>query len=328
MAAKIRWGILGTGNIAKQFARGLQVVKDARLVAVGSRAADTANSFGDAFDVPNRHDSYEALAADPDVDAIYVSTPHPFHAANTILCLNAGKAVLCEKPFTINAAEAAKVISLARRKKLFLMEAMWTRFVPAVIKTRELLEAGAIGEPRMLFSDFGYAATLNPKWRHFDPALGGGALLDVGVYPISFSSMIFGTPVKITGGAHLGITGVDEQSAYVLQGKAGQLSLLSSAIRTNTPQETTIMGTEGRIRLHSPSWRPSKLTLSRAGKPDKDFDLPFKGNGYNYEAVEVMACMRAGKLESEVMPLDETISIMKTMDTLRAQWNFVYPSEK
>ncbi|HNT75370.1 MAG TPA: Gfo/Idh/MocA family oxidoreductase, partial [Anaerolineae bacterium] len=173
MVEKIRWGILGTGNIAKKFAAGLRVLPDAELVAVGSRAQATAEAFGAAFDVAHRHASYEALAADPDVDVIYVSTPHPLHCENTLLCLDAGKAVLCEKPFAINAAQAQLMIDRARAKGLFLMDAVWTRFLPVMVKVRELLAAGVLGEVQLLHADFGFRAEFDPAGRLFNPALGG-----------------------------------------------------------------------------------------------------------------------------------------------------------
>lgn len=328
MADTIRWGILGTGNIAHQFARGLQTADDVQLVAVGSRTQASAEAFGDEFGAPHRHSSYEALAADPEVDAIYVSTPHPFHKDNTILCLNEGKAVLCEKPFAINTAEAVEMIAVAREKHLFLMEAMWTRFSPVMYRVRELLAQGAIGEPRMLQADFGFRGKFDPNSRQFDPALGGGALLDVGIYPLSLASMIFGSPTEIVSAAHLGETGVDEQSVVVLKYGAGQLAITSSAVSTNTPQEAVIMGTNGMIRIPHQWWRPQRLILSVSGKADEVIDLPFKGNGYDYEAEEVGRCLRAGELESAVMPLDETLALMRTMDTARAQWGMVYPTEQ
>ena len=213
---KIRWGILSTGNIARQFAHGLAALDDAELVAVGSRSAASADQFGNEFNVANRHASYEALANDPAVDAIYVATPHTLHAANTLLCLRAGKAVLCEKPFAINAAETAAMIAEARTRGLFLMEAMWTRFLPHMVRIRALIHAGAIGDVRMLNSTFGFRTEFDPKGRLFDPALGGGALLDVGIYPVSFASMVFGTPTFITSHATIGATGVDEQVAMIL----------------------------------------------------------------------------------------------------------------
>jgi predicted dehydrogenase len=328
MADKIRWGILGTGIIARKFATGLKTASGAELAAVGSRVQTTADQFGDTFGVLRRHASYEALANDPEVDVIYVSTPHSLHKANTLLCLEAGKAVLCEKPFAINAAEATAMINLARQKGLFLMEAMWTRFLPSVIKVRQLIADGAIGEVRMLMADLGFRAEFDPKHRLFDPALGGGALLDVGIYPVSFASMILGAPVQVTSLAHLGATGVDEQSAMLLRYDQGQLAVIASAVRTDIPSEAVIMGTTGRIRVHAPIYCPVRLTLSRPEQGDEVIDAPMEGNGYNYQAVEVMNCLRTGKLESEIMPLDETLAIMKTMDQIRAPWGLKYPTEE
>jgi predicted dehydrogenase len=323
----IRWGILGTGSIAAKFARGLASLADARLVAVGSRSSATAEAFAETFGVPHRHASYEALAQDPEVDVIYVATPHSLHRENSILCLRAGKAVLCEKPFAINAAEALEVIELARARGLFLMEAMWTRFVPLIAKLRELLADGAIGQVRLLTADFGFRAPFDPAGRLFNPELGGGALLDVGVYNVSLASMIFGPPSRVVSMADLGQTGVDEQAAFVLGYEQGQLAVLSTAIRTSTPQEALMMGTDGQIRIHSPWWKPTKLTLSAGGQPEKVIEIPFIGNGYNYEAQEVMNCLRADRTESPVMPLDETLAIMQTMDEIRAQCGLRYPME-
>ena len=327
MVEKIRWGIIGTGNIARQFARGLAVLPDAELVAIGSRTAAAAEAFAAMFSVPHRHGSYEDLAQDPDVDVVYVATPHSLHRPNTLLCLRAGKAVLCEKPFAINAAQAGEMIRLAREKGLLLMEAMWSRFFPAMAKVRELLAAGAVGQVWLLTADFGFRARFDPSSRLFDLALGGGALLDVGVYAVSLASMVFGPPSRVTGLAHLGPTGVDEQAGIILGYEGGPLAVLATAIRTATPQEAMLMGSDGHIRIHPRWWVPTRLTLSVSGREDEILELPFTGNGYNYEAAEVMACLRAGKLESEVMPLDETLSIMRALDQLRAQWGLKYPME-
>lgn len=324
----IRWGILGPGRIAKKFAMGLQSVPDAELVAVGSRTRETAAAFAAEFKVPRAHGSYEALAADPGVDVVYVATPHPLHHANTLLCLKAGKAVLCEKPFTINAREAVELVETARREKVFLMEAMWTRFLPVMVQTREWLDRKVIGDPRMVMADFGFRSGWDPKNRVLDPHLGGGALLDVGIYPLSFASMVFGAePRKVTGLSHLGETGVDEQSALVLSYGGGELALLACAVRTSTVHEARILGTAGSI--HIPDfWHGSKATLSIQGKAPETVSLPLTGNGYNYEAVEVGRCLRAGLKESPVMPLSDTLSIMRTMDELRSQWGLVYPQER
>jgi predicted dehydrogenase len=327
MTDKIRWGILSTGHIAQKFARGLAALPHADLIAVGSRAQKTADVFGSAFDIPHRHPSYEALAEDPDVDVIYVATPHTLHHENTLLCLNAGKAVLCEKPFAINAQEAEAMITLAREKGLFLMEAMWSRFLPLLVKVRQLVNDGVLGEVRMLNADFGFRASVEPQGRLFDPELGGGALLDVGVYPISLASMLLGSPARVKSMAHLGEADVDEQNAILLGYEKGQLAMLWSAVRTTTHHEASIFGTEARLRMHAPWWRGEALTLSRQGQEDEGMALPFEANGYNYEAAEVMTCLREGKLESDVMPLDETWEIMKTLDTIREQWGLTYPTE-
>lgn len=327
MSDKIRWGILSTGFIARQFVQGLSVLPEAELVAVGSREAEAAQRFGDMFQIPRRYASYEALANDPEIDVIYIGTPHSLHKENSLLCLEAGNAVLCEKPFTINATEAEAVIKLARQKKLFVMEAMWTRFIPSIVRLRQLLAEGAIGEVRLFVGDLGFRAEVNPEGRLFKPALGGGALLDVGVYPVSMASMIFGTPTKITSMGHLGETGVDEQGAIILGYEEGRLAIVYTAIRTSTPSEAIVMGSTGRIRLHAPIFKPAQLTLSRAGQEDEIIDLPYEGNGFNYQAAEVMRCIRLGKIESDIMPHDETLAIMRTMDQVRAQWGLRYPME-
>jgi predicted dehydrogenase len=323
----IRWGILGTGHISKQFVRGLAALPNTQVVAVGSRTQASADAFGAEFDVPHRHASYEALASDGDIDAVYIGTPHPLHAANMLLCLDAGKAVLCEKPFTVSGREAKQVISLAREKRLFLMEAMWTRFLPAMAQVRALLAQGAIGEARMLYADFGFRTDFNPQHRLFSPAMAGGALLDVGIYPVSLAAMIFGIPERIVSAASLGQTGVDEQNAAIFSYSGGRIAVVSSATRTSTPQEATIMGTNGRIRLHAPWWRGTRMTLARDGQPDEIIEAPIEGNGYNYEAAEVARCIRAGYTESDVMPLDETLAQMRTLDELRRQWGLAYPNE-
>ncbi|MFP6642863.1 MAG: Gfo/Idh/MocA family oxidoreductase [Candidatus Latescibacterota bacterium] len=327
MTEPIRWGILGTGNIAHQFARGLADTPDATLVAVGSRSIDTANTFADEFDIERRHPTYEELADDDGVDAVYVSTPHPFHRDNSILLLEHGKAVICEKPFTINAGDAKAVIDVARQRDVFLMEAMWTRYLPAVVRARELIAEGAIGDVRLVQADFGFRAGINPEGRLFNLALGGGALLDVGIYVISMASMILGPrPSRVASTTQIGETGVDEQSAFLLQYPGGELAVLSCAVRTGTAVEARIFGTEGSILLHGPFFKCGALTVNRGGE-EEHIDLPLEGNGYNYEAAEVGRCLRAGLKESDVMPLDETLALMELMDSIRAQWGLSYPME-
>lgn len=327
MGKVIKWGILAPGNIAHQFARGLSVLPDAELIAVGSRSKERADKFADEFDIPRRYGSYHDLVSDPDVDAIYVATPHTFHKECSILCLKAGKAVICEKPFAVNVEQVKEMIACARECKQFLMEAIWTRFIPVMVKVREWLADGAIGEPRMLTADFGFRAGVNPEGRLFNPELGGGGLLDVGIYTIAMAYMVFGgAPSKITSLANMGETNVDEQAAMLLGYDTGQMALLSCAIRTTTPQEARIMGTDGSIFIPN-FWHATSATLHATGKEPEQIEMPFKGNGYENEAMEVMRCLREGKLESDVVPLSESLSIMETMDSLRAQWGLKYPME-
>jgi predicted dehydrogenase len=327
MSNPIRWGIFSTARIANQFVKGALVLPDAQVIAVGSRTQEAADRFAEPYNIAHRHASYEALVHDPDVDIIYVATPHSLHREATLMCLNAGKPVLCEKPFAINAQQAREMIETARAKGLFLMEAMWSRYLPIIVKLRELLAEGAIGEVRMLEADFGFRAEFNPAGRLFNPALGGGGLLDVGIYVNSLASMILGRPTRIMSQAQLGETGVDEQAAMLYGYEGGKLALLSCAVRTNTFHEASIYGTTGRIRLHGQWWHGDTLTLYRAGQPEETIKRPIEGNGYNYEAAEAMACLRAGKLESDVMPLDETLAIMETLDAVRGQWGLRYPME-
>jgi predicted dehydrogenase len=326
MTTPIRWGIIGLGAIAKSFARGLQAVPDAKLVAVGSRSLDKAKAFAAEFGAARAHGSYQELAGDREVDAIYVASPHPMHKEDAILCLEAGKAVLCEKPFTVNRAELEQVVAVARRRRVFLMEAMWTRFLPIMGRVREWLASGAIGEPRMLTADFGFRCAWDPQSRLLAPALAGGSLLDVGVYTVALAGMVFGpAPARITGLAHLGETGVDEQAAFVFGYPKGQLAVLASAVRTNTPQDARIDGTEGRIVIPS-FWKGSRAVLT-AGDRTETVEMPLAGNGYNYEAIEVGRCLREGLLESPLIPLDESLAIMGTMDELRRQFGLRYPAD-
>jgi len=324
---KIRWGILGTGRIANEFAEGLTSVPDAELVAVGSRNQESADAFGEKWNVKNRHATYNALTQDPDVEIIYVSTPHTFHKENAVLCINAGKAVLCEKPITVNAREAEELIHLARDKEVFLMEAMWTRYLPLYQRLREELARGTIGDPRLLHATFGFHREFDPDHRLFDPDLGGGALLDIGVYVISLASMIFGEASTIGGLAHLGESGVDEQNAIILGYPDGALASLTSSITGHTPQDASLIGTKGSILIDGPFWRGSAMTIRMFDGTETRIECPQEGNGYNYEAIHAGECLRLGQTESIIMPLDESFSIMDTMDELRNQWRLFYPSE-
>ena len=327
MADRVRWGVLGPGGIARRFATGLQAVKDADLVAVGSRAKETADAFGDEFQIPRRHVGYDELANDGEVDVIYVATPHVFHMENTLLCLEAGKAVLCEKPFAMNAAQSQIMIDKARETDLFLMEAMWTHFRPAITKVRELVADGAIGEVRQVKADFCFRGDWNPEARHLNLALGGGGLLDVGVYCIAFAQMVYDRePRAVTGFADLVETGADGQAAMVLSYDDGAFAVLTCAVRTSSPHEAYVLGTEGYIRIPHSFWKSDRLVLVKGDEEEK-FVYDLLGNGFGYEAQEVGHCLRAGERESSIMPLEKTMAIQRTMDRLRGQWGLKYPME-
>jgi predicted dehydrogenase len=324
----IRWGILGTGGIAHKFAEALTLLPDAQIAAVGSRTKAAAEDFGNTWKIPNRYGSYLELTSSPETDVIYIATPHTLHRENCLDCLKAGKAVLCEKPFTLNATQAAEVIALARHKRIFLMEAMWTRYFPVFGKVRDLLLENALGDVRLVQADFAFRPPFDPKSRLFDPALGGGALLDIGVYPISLASMVYGeSPRRIVSTVTMGRTGVDEQSAVIMEYTGGRQAAVSFSFRYASPLEANIIGTEGRIRIHRPWWYPHALTLTRGGREDEEISLPYLGNGYAHEAVEVIDCLRAGRTESDRMSLEETYRILQTLDAIRADWGLKYPGE-
>ncbi len=323
----IRWGILGAGRIARKFAASLRELPDARLAAVGSRSAERAQALAAEFGALRCHASYRTFAEDPEVDAVYVATRHPWHREAMTLCLRAGRAVLCEKPFTVNAVEARDVVALARSRKVFLMEAMWTRFFPVMTPLAQWLAAGRIGEPRLFQGDFGFLNDWKPEGRHLNLALGGGALLDVGVYLVSLSSKFFGRPESVVSQAALGETGVDESCGMVFRHSGGRLSVLTAAIRTDTRKDVVLYGTAGRIEIHVPFWKPSAITFTPLQGAAERIERPYPNFGYQFEAAHVMQCLREGRTESSLMPLDETISIMETLDAVRAPWGLRYPGE-
>jgi predicted dehydrogenase len=324
---KIRWGILGTGRMAAAFARCLKEVEDAELVAVGSRTSESAAAFAARHSARNAHVGYAPVADDAEVDVVYVATPHSLHRENTLMSLHAGKAVLCEKPFAINAAQAASMIDAARARGLFLMEAMWTRFVPAVVRFRELLAEGAIGDVQLMVAGGAYQPAPDPDFYLFRRELGGGVLLDAGVYLVSMASMIFGPPSSVAAVGTLAPQGIDEQEGILLEHEAGGIATLYVSLRAQSAPDLTILGSAGRIYAHPPIFAPRRLTLTRYDGEDEILELPFAAEGYQFQAEEVGACLRAGRLQSQVMPLDETLQIMQTMDAIRDQLGLRYPME-
>jgi predicted dehydrogenase len=366
--ALTRWGILGTGTVAQAFARDLSLLPEAVLASVGSRRPDRAREFASRFGAVRAHDTLEQFVRDAEVDVIYVATPHTHHREHAVACLEAGKAVLCEKPFALNAAETSHIIDRARSSRRFCMEAMWMRFHPLILMVRSMVQAGEIGTVRMLTADFGYPTPYDTRGRFFDLASGGGALLDRGVYPISLAYFLLGPPAEITGRASIGQTGVDEQDAMIFTYSTGALAILAASLRSRFRNEALIVGTRGQIRIHEPFYAPHRVSIRRFEEPvsqtrsdhiapdglkarvkrhplvRRAFDTLARpvldnlrgvsrqvhyapGQGYQFEAAEVMNGLRAGELESPHMPLEESLAIARTTDLLRRSWGLAYPGE-
>ncbi|HVB94256.1 MAG TPA: Gfo/Idh/MocA family oxidoreductase [Acidimicrobiales bacterium] len=319
MAEPVRWGVIGTGGIASSFATDLALTDSGRLVAVGSRQQQSADRFGDRFGIPNRHSTYQGLVEDPEVDVVYVATPHPMHLPDALLALEHGKPALVEKAFTMNASEARTLVDAARDKDLFLMEAMWTRFLPHMVEIRRLVEQGALGEIVTVTADFGRWFPPNPESRLFAPELGGSALLDLGVYPVSFASMLLGTPDRIEAIVEPSFTGVDGQVSMLFGYRHGAQAVLTCTSSATSPTRGTIVGTDAHIDIDGNFYRPVGFTLVPRDGPPSRRDFPRPGRGLSHEADEVARCIRAGLLESPVMRLDESISIMQTLDAVLAR---------
>jgi predicted dehydrogenase len=315
----VRWGILGTGWIAGAFVTDLRLTDSGVAAAVGSRSQGSADRFADEFGISRRHASYESLVADPDVDAIYVATPHPMHRDNAILALRAGKHVLVEKPFTMSAAEAREIVDVAREHGLFAMEAMWTRFLPHTAIIRDWLAQGVLGDVVTVTADHGEWFAEDAGFRLFAPELGGGALLDLGVYPVSFASMVLGAPSRIVSMSDPAFTGVDGQTSMLFGYDSGAQAVLTCTLRAKSPVRAAIVGTDARIEVEGDFYAPATVTLiPRKGDP-ASVESVHEGWGLRHEADEVARRLAAGDVESPLMPLDETISIMETMDTVLAQ---------
>lgn len=328
MSNPIRWGILATGKIAHKFATGLAELPDAHLQAVASRDQARAEAFAREFGIVQAHGSYEALAADPEIDIVYVASPHALHRDHTLLCLAHGKHVLCEKPIALNAAQAQEMFEAAQQHGRLLMEAMWTRFLPAWQQARQWLDQGLLGDLRLLQADFSFLAhTFDPQHRNFNPALGGGALLDIGIYPIALAYWLFGEdPIEVQTTATLGQTGVDEQSAYLFRYANGAQAILNSSFQTHGPKEALLCGTKATLRVPL-FWRASELIVERHLQEPTHHAFPFAATGLQHQASAVMEDLRAGRLENATMPPAESLRLMHMMDRLRASWGLRYPGE-
>lgn len=326
MEQLFRWGIVGTGNIARAFAGALNQLPNASLQHVLSRDPTRAEKFARHYGGVRATAEWADFLADPDLDVVYIATPHPSHYRETLDCLAAGKHVLTEKPLALNRRQASAMIAAAQVNGRFLMEAMWMWFIPATIEAREILRNGGIGNPQVLMADFGFTFPFDPQNRFFNPALGGGALLDIGIYPLALALYLFGKPSEIHGQAVLGQTGVDETMTAVLRYADGRVANCTATMRAETTNEAVIAGPDGYLRIHKNFWYSDHLSLTVQGKTRR-IQTPFEGNGYNYEIEHVHACLAENRLESPVMRWQDSLDLMEMMDSLRAAWGLAYPGE-
>lgn len=325
---RLRWGILGTGFIADLQVRDL-VDNGFAVQAVGSRSLATSQAFASRFDIPTAHGSYEDLAADQDVDVVYVATPHVFHHENALLALNAGKHVLVEKAFTINARQAQEIVDLAAGKGLVALEAMWTRFLPHMARLREIVAGGTLGEVRKVVASHNQDLPKDPAHRLNDPALGGGALLDLGVYPVSFSFDVFGAPQRILASAAMTATGVDRQTAAIFEYADGQQALVDCALDTAGNNRAAIIGTGGWVEIESVWYNPTPFTrYDASGNIVERFDEPMQGRGMQYQAAELERLVREGLTAGTVLPPGESVAIMAALDEVRRQIGLTYDADR
>lgn len=325
MSRAFRWGFLGAGGIAHSVAEDFQIA-GLKIHAVGAREYSKADEFADRFKIPNRHQGYESLVNDPEVDIAYISTIHPFHKRDALLALNAGKHVLLEKPFTINAQEAEEIYVLAKSKKLFAMEAMWSRFLPSMNAIFDVINSGLLGEIELLIADHSQALTHVP--RLVERELGGGALLDLGIYPISLAHRIFGEPQSITAKAKLNHEKVDATTSMIFEYHGGKQATMTTSFLGAGPVTATIVGSLGRIEIDGSFYgQTSFRVFNRNGEVIKRYNEKIKGHGRQYQAMHVEECVAAGLIESPIMSLRESVEIMRVMDTVRAQIGVSYPTE-
>jgi len=331
---QVKWGIVGTGNISTQFAQGLQLVEHAEIAAVASRNISSAKAFAQAFDIPKQYGSYEDMAKDTELDIVYIGTPHPQHLENVMLFLEAGFAVICEKPLGVNAAQTEKMIAKAREKNVFFLEGMWTRFFPAFQKAQEWVRSGRIGQPKMLHANFGYDGSANKQQWRFRHDMAGGALLDVGIYPLAMTFAMFGSdPVEVTTSAYIE-NGVDEYNTFTFTYADGRIAVLSDAIGLTLNNNVFIGGTEGAVLLGDGWWHPDKAELAPFGETGEGisqnrvvFEQPYPSSGFQFEARAVQQHFLNGLKEAPEMPLAETLKIAQMMDRIRKEWPLVYKED-
>lgn len=329
-ARPLRWGILGTGRMAEAMAQEIAALADEgmELVAVASRTAAGAAAFGERHALQRRYDSVEALCADPAVDVVYVATPHGHHHVAMLVAIAAGKAVLCEKAFTLNAPQAEAVFAAAGHARCFVMEALWTRFLPAIVALRELLAAGTLGDIRLITGGGAYLPQVGPDHYLLNRDLGGGVLLDAGVYLVSLAQLILGEPRRIEAAGLVGGSGVDEQDALLLQWRTGAAALLYVSLHARRAPDLEILGTRGRVRLDAPVFRPARLTLWNEGGEAETREYPIRGSGYGYQLLAVRDALRRGATQCDAMSWTDTLAVMRCLDAVRGQLGVTYPGER
>lgn len=321
---KIRWGIIGTGNIARKFAYALKFVEGAELYTIGSRNIESAENFTSEFGAVKSYGSYEEAANDKNVDVFYIATPHNLHLENTLMCLDNGKHVLCEKPFGVNGKEVRQMTAKAKEKNLFLMEALWSRFLPNIIKAKEIIGSGDIGKVKLLTSYFSFKSTHGPEHRQFNKDLCGGSLLDIGIYNIFLSLYLLGKPNNFKAAAGMGNTNVDSSCSVTFKYDDETLAVTFSSFLANAPIVAEIHGEAGKIFLEEKWFCPSNIRLTNNKGIENVITFNFKGNGYNYEADEVVKCIREGKTQSDIMSWEKSYELIDMLDSIRKDIGLVY----
>ncbi len=324
MKKNYRWGILGAGRIAEKFCEAINFTEGAEVYAVASRDVDNANAFAARYNAGKVYTNYIDLVKDENVDIIYIATPHAFHYHQTLLCLQHNKAVLCEKPMSLSLKQTAEMIEIAEKNKLFFMEGMWTACMPFIDKILSLIKEDVIGEPQYVSADFGFIAPLDPKGRLFDKALGGGSVMDIGIYPIFLATLILGEPTDIKTVSKLTATCVDEYANVVMQYANGQTANILSAININTSLEAEIIGTKGMIKINNPWFKATEFSVVLNDGTTQNFSMPHASNGFEHEVREVMDCLDKGLLQSNKVPHKLTLSISKIMEEILQQAGVTY----
>ncbi|MEL6718325.1 MAG: Gfo/Idh/MocA family oxidoreductase [Bacteroidota bacterium] len=331
MKSKINWGIIGLGKIAKKFAQDIKATSNAKLYAVASRSLEKAKEFAAAYDAPHAFGSYEELLSCENLDAVYIATPHPYHHKHSLLCLEASLPVLCEKPFAINERQVQEMISKAKEKNVFLMEALWTHFLPTMSKVKKLIQEDVIGEVLSVRADFGFRAPFLPEKRLFNRELGGGALLDIGIYPVFLALFLLGYPDEIGAMGKIGKTGVDEELGMAFKYKNGQMAHLHSTLIARTTTEAFIYGTKGVIHLPERWFTPTDIVIKLYGQKEADFQtisFDYKGTGFEYEIEEASRCILEGKQEHEKMSWDFSLQLIRLLDAIRKEIGLIYPEDQ